>query len=70
MDVFVKMLEESDAKVAAPPKILVSVLKGVRVVSRAIVPNTVNIVSGISLIPKLINFKENEPCIQEIASKT
>jgi len=45
-------------------------LKGVRVVSRAIVPNTVNIVSGISLIPKLINFKENEPCIQEIASKT
>jgi len=36
------MLDESDAKVAAPPSIRVSVLKGVRVVSRAIVPNTVS----------------------------
>ena len=28
--------------------------------SKAIVPNTVNIVSGISLISKLINFKTNK----------
>jgi hypothetical protein len=60
----VKRLEEIDAKVAAPPKIFVSVLKGVRVVSRAIVPNTVNIVCGIPLISKLINFrKSNIPVV-------
>jgi hypothetical protein len=66
------MLEESDAKVAAPPKILVSVLKGVRVVSKAIVPNTVNIVNGISLISKLINFKTNKipGCMQKLVPKT
>jgi len=40
-EVGANMLEESDAYVAAPPMILVPVLKGVRVVSRAIVPNTV-----------------------------
>jgi hypothetical protein len=36
------MLDESDANVAAPPSILVSVRNGVRVVSRATVPNTVS----------------------------
>ena len=36
------MLEEMEANVAAPPSIRVSVLKGVRVVSRATVPKTVN----------------------------
>ena len=44
IDVRVKKLEESDANVAAPPMMFVCVLKGVRVVSRAIVPNTVNII--------------------------
>jgi hypothetical protein len=37
------MLEAMDAKVAAPPNIFDSILNGVRVVSKAIVPNTVNI---------------------------
>jgi hypothetical protein len=40
-EVWTNMLEESEAYVAAPPMILVPVLKGVRVVSRATVPNTV-----------------------------
>ena len=43
IEVLVNMLDVRDAKVAAPPKMFVSVLKGVRVVSNAIVPKTVNI---------------------------
>jgi hypothetical protein len=42
MQVFENVLAESDANVAAPPRILVSVRNGVRVVSRATVPNTVS----------------------------
>ena len=42
MQVFEKVLAESEANVAAPPRILVSVRNGVRVVSRATVPNTVS----------------------------
>jgi hypothetical protein len=42
IDVGVKMLDEIEAKVAAPPNILVSVRKGVRVVSNATVPKTVS----------------------------
>jgi hypothetical protein len=38
----VNMLEETEANVAAPPSILVSVRKGVRVVSNATVPKTVS----------------------------
>jgi hypothetical protein len=36
------MLDEMEANVAAPPNILVSVRKGVRVVSSATVPKTVS----------------------------
>ena len=42
VDVGVKKLEQSEAKVAAPPKMFVSVLNGVRVVSSATDPKTVN----------------------------
>jgi len=42
IDVVVNMFDETEAKVAAPPNILVSVRKGVRVVSNATVPNTVS----------------------------
>jgi hypothetical protein len=42
IDVGVNMLDEMEAKVAAPPNILVSVRKGVRVVSNATVPKTVS----------------------------
>jgi hypothetical protein len=42
IDVEVNMLDEMEAKVAAPPSILVSVRKGVRVVSNATVPKTVS----------------------------
>jgi hypothetical protein len=42
MQVFENAQEESDANVAAPPRILVSVRNGVRVVSKATVPNTVS----------------------------
>jgi hypothetical protein len=42
IDVCANMLDEMEAKVAAPPSILVSVRKGVRVVSRATVPKTVS----------------------------
>jgi hypothetical protein len=42
MQVFENVLAESDANVAAPPRILVSVRNGVRVVSKATVPNTVS----------------------------
>jgi len=42
IDVCANILEEMDAKVAAPPSIRISVLKGVRVVSRATVPKTVS----------------------------
>ena len=45
---------------SAPPKIIVSVLKGVRVVSKAIVPNTVNICMQKLTHSKLINFKKNK----------
>ena len=47
--VYVKKLAETDAKVAAPPRIFSSVLKGVRVVSKAIVPNTESKFWGIEL---------------------
>jgi hypothetical protein len=42
IDVEVNMLDEMEAKVAAPPSILVSVRKGVCVVSNATVPKTVS----------------------------
>ena len=42
IDVEVNMFDEIEAKVAAPPNILVSVRKGVRVVSNATVPKTVS----------------------------
>ncbi|MGB7955650.1 MAG: hypothetical protein WCF23_16880, partial [Candidatus Nitrosopolaris sp.] len=74
IEVLVNMLEEREAKVAAPPKIIVSVLKGVRVVSKAIVPNTVNICMQKLTHSKLINFKKNKlprkVGIQKIAPKT
>jgi hypothetical protein len=42
IEVSVNRLEEMEANVAAPPNIFFSVLNGVRVVSRAIVPKTDN----------------------------
>jgi len=42
MEVGANIIEETEAKVAAPPSILVSVRKGVRVVSNATVPKTVS----------------------------
>src|ERR687886_1188681 len=42
IEVGANMLDETEAKVAAPPSILVSVRKGVRVVSNATVPKTVS----------------------------
>ena len=55
IEVLVNMLEVRDAKVAAPPKMFVSVLNGVRVVSNAIVPKTVNI-----CMQTLLHFKTNK----------
>ena len=43
-EVLVKKLDESAANVAAPPMMLICVLKGVLVVSSAMLPNTVNTV--------------------------
>lgn len=42
IEVGINMLEETEANVAAPPNIRVSVRKGVRVVSSATVPKTVS----------------------------
>jgi hypothetical protein len=42
IEVAVNRFEETEANVAAPPSIRVSVRKGVRVVSSATVPKTVN----------------------------
>ena len=57
----------------APPKIFVSVLKGVPVVSKAIVPNTVNIFLQKLIHSELISFKKNKlprkVCIQKILRK-
>jgi len=55
IDVEVNMLDEIEAKVAAPPNILVSVRKGVRVVSNATVPKTVSNVYLASNIVSLLN---------------
>jgi hypothetical protein len=55
IDVWVKILDEIEAKVAAPPNILVSVRKGVRVVSNATVPNIVSKVYLTSKIDSLLN---------------
>jgi hypothetical protein len=41
IDVLENMLDEIEANVSAPPRIMVSVLKGVRMVSSAMVPKTV-----------------------------
>jgi hypothetical protein len=57
IDVGVNMLDEIEAKVAAPPNILVSVRKGVRVVSNATVPK---IVSNIYLTSNMISLLN--PC--------
>jgi hypothetical protein len=53
IDVGVNMLDEIEAKVAAPPNILVSVRKGVRVVSNATVPK---IVSNVYLTSKIVSL--------------
>ena len=58
IEVSVNRLEESEAYVVAPPIIFVSVLKGVRVVSSAIVPKTVNIVELI--------FSMNNKCLPNL----
>jgi hypothetical protein len=49
------MLDEIEAKVAAPPSILVSVRKGVRVVSNATVPKTVSNAYLVANIVSLLN---------------
>jgi hypothetical protein len=53
IDVGVNTLDEIEAKVAAPPNILVSVRKGVRVVSNATVPK---IVSNVYLTSKIVSL--------------
>jgi hypothetical protein len=55
IDVGVNMLDEIEAKVAAPPNIRVSVRKGVRVVSNATVPKVVSKVYLTSKIDSLLN---------------
>jgi hypothetical protein len=54
-EVGVNMLDETEAKVAAPPNILVSVRKGVRVVSNATVPKTVSNAYLVDNIISLLN---------------
>ena len=53
IEVGTNMLDETEAKVAAPPNILVSVRKGVRVVSSATVPKTV---SNAYLVANIVHY--------------
>lgn len=55
IEVGANMLDETEAKVAAPPNILVSVRKGVRVVSSATVPKTVSNAYLVANIVSLLN---------------
>ena len=55
IEVVTNMLDETEAKVAAPPSILISVRKGVRVVSSATVPKTVSNAYLVANIVSLLN---------------
>jgi hypothetical protein len=55
IEVGANMLDDIEAKVAAPPSIRVSVRKGVRVVSSATVPKTVSNAYLVANIVSLLN---------------
>jgi hypothetical protein len=55
IEVGANMLDDIEANVAAPPSILVSVRKGVRVVSSATVPKTVSNAYLVANIVSLLN---------------
>ena len=55
IEVGTNMRDETEAKVAAPPSILVSVRKGVCVVSSATVPKTVSNAYLVAKIVSLLN---------------